>query len=199
MNTIRILFSCASNLDWDLQQFDVKNAVLHRDLEEEVYREIPPGFDTAQSQGKRKYILDLLKETGMTCCRPAESLVERNHKLQGEVGESVDKERYQRLVGRLIYLSHTRPDIVYSISLVSQFMHDPRDPHMQVVFHILRYLRSCLGKGVLLSKHDYLQIEAFIDVNWAGSLNDRRSTSGYCTLVGGNLVTWRSKKQNVVA
>ena len=111
-----------------------------------------------------------------------------------KAAETVDKERYQRLVGRLIYLSHTRPDIAYAVSLVSQFMHDPRELHMQAVFRILRYLKSAPGKGILFSKNGHLQIEAFADADWAGSPDDRRSTSGYCTLVGGNLVTWRSKK-----
>jgi len=162
------------------------------------------GIEVAQSKrgifiSQRKYILDLLKETGMTGCKPAESPIESNHKLQLGVGESVDKERYQRLVGKLIYLSLTRPDIAYAVSLVSQFMHDPRESHSQAVFRILRYLKSSPGKGLLFSKHGHFRIEAFTDADWAGSLDDRRSTSGYCTLVGGNLVTWRSKKQNVVA
>jgi len=62
----------------------------------------------------------------------------------------VDKGIYQRLVGRLIYLSHTRPDIAY-VSVVSQFMYSPREPHMEAVYHILRYLKSSLGKGLLFS------------------------------------------------
>ncbi|XP_019252264.1 PREDICTED: uncharacterized protein LOC109231152 [Nicotiana attenuata] len=110
------------------------------------------GIEVARSKrgifiSQRKYVLDLLKETGMIGCKPTESPIECNHKLQTGVGESIDKERYQRLVGRLIYLSHTRPDIAYSVSLVSQFMHDPRDSHMQAVFHILWYLKSALGKA----------------------------------------------------
>jgi len=111
----------------------------------------------------------------------------------------VDKGRYQRLVGRLIYLSHTCPNIAYAVSVVSQFMHTPREPHMEVVYRILRYLKSSPGKGLLFSQHDHLKIEAYTDADWAGSITDRRSTSGYCTFVGGNLVTWRSKKQSVVA
>lgn len=130
----------------------------------------------------------------MTGLQTLESPIESNHKLQNRVGESVDKERYQRLVGRLIYLSHTKPNIAYSVSRVSQFMHDPRDPQMQAVFYILRYLKSAPGKDLLFSKHHHLQIEAFTNADWAGSPDDRRSTSGYCTLIGGNLVTWRSKK-----
>src|SRR5262249_17260499 len=125
---------------------------------------------------QRKYILDLLKETGMMSCKPAESPIEANHRLQAGVGKSVELGRYQRLVGRLIYLSHTRPEIAYAVSLVSQYMHDPREPHMEAVYRILRYLKSAPGRGLLLSKHGHLQIRAFTDADWAGSLDDRRST-----------------------
>jgi len=163
------------------------------------------GIEVARSKhgifiSQRKYILDLLKEIGMLGCKATDNLVEVNVKL-GECGESplVDKGRYQQLVGQLIYLSHTRPDISYAISVVSQFMHFPREPHMEAVYRILRYLKSSPGKGLLFSQYDHLKIEAYIDADWAGSITDRRSTSGYCTFVGGNLVTWRSKKQSVVA
>lgn len=70
---------------------------------------------------------------------------------------------------------------------------------MEAVYRILRYLKSSSVKGLLFSQHDHLKIEAYIDADWAGSISDRRSMSGYCTFVGGNFVTWRSKKQSVVA
>ncbi|XP_028106835.1 uncharacterized protein LOC114305899 [Camellia sinensis] len=107
--------------------------------------------------------------------------------------------RYQRLVGKLIYLSHTRPDIAYAVGVTSQFMHDPRKPHMDAVERILRYLKSAPRKGLLFTKNDRLKVEGYTDADWAGSANDRRSTSGYFTFVEGNLVTWKSKKQPVVA
>jgi len=103
------------------------------------------------------------------------------------------------LVWKLIYLSHTRPDITYAVNVVSQFMHDPRKPHMDDVERILRYLKSTPGKEILFSKHGLLWVEGYRDADWAGSADDRRSTSGYFTFVRGNLVTWRSKKQPVVA
>ncbi|RVX18952.1 Retrovirus-related Pol polyprotein from transposon RE1 [Vitis vinifera] len=106
---------------------------------------------------------------------------------------------YQRLVGRLIYLAHTWPDIAYSVSVISQFMHDPREPHLQAAYRVLHYLKGNPGKGILFKKNNTLALEAYIDADYAGSLVDRRSTIGYCTFLGGNLVTWRSKKQNVVA
>ncbi|PON51748.1 hypothetical protein PanWU01x14_214480, partial [Parasponia andersonii] len=95
--------------------------------------------------------------------------------------------------------SHTRPDIAYAVGVVSQFMHSPMECHMEAVQKILRYLKATPGKGLLFKKSKYLQIEVYTDADWAGSITDRRSTSGYCTFVGGNLFTWRSKKQNVVA
>ena len=309
INTVRVLLSLATNLDWPLQQFDVKNAFLHGELSEEVYMDLPPGcmipkkhshkvcrlkkslyglkqsprawfgrftksmidFGYHQSnsdhtlflkkqQGKitalivyvddmvvtgndpeerkalqnhlskefemkdlgplkyflgievsrsnkgivlsqRKYALDLLQETGMSACQPVDTPVEAGLKLCVESNQvPVDKGRYQRLVGRLMYLSHTRPDLAYALSIVSQFMHNPGEQHMNAVIRILRYLKSAPGKGVLFTKNaNYQSIEAYTDADWAGDVGDRRSTSGYFTFVGGNLVTWRSKKQNVVA
>ncbi|XP_073049461.1 secreted RxLR effector protein 161-like [Primulina eburnea] len=114
-------------------------------------------------------------------------------------GDPVEKQRYQRLVGRLIYLSHTRPDIGFAVSYVSQFMHNPKQCHMDAVYRILRYLKKSPGKGILFQKHDDRNIVMFSDADWAGSRIDRRSTTGYCSFVWGNLVTWRSKKQPVVS
>jgi hypothetical protein len=111
----------------------------------------------------------------------------------------VDKGQYQRLIGRLLYLVHTRPDIAYAVSVVSRYMHDPRVPHQKVVYQILRYLKSCPGKGVLFSKNRHIRIEVYTNADWAGCLDDRKLTLGYCSFVGGNLVSWRSKKHNVVA
>ncbi|GAV57086.1 hypothetical protein CFOL_v3_00624, partial [Cephalotus follicularis] len=97
------------------------------------------------------------------------------------------------------FISHTQPDIPYAVGVVSQFMHDPRTSHLEAVYKILRYLKSAPGRGILFSKHGHLGLEAFTNADWAGSSDDRRSTSGYCTFLGGNLVTWRSKKQTVMA
>ena len=106
----------------------------------------------------------------------------------------IDKRRYQRLVGRVIYLSHSRSNTTYIVGVVSQFMHDPREEHMHAVFRILHYLKASPRKGILLKKGTKLIIEAYTDVDHARSLIDRRSTLGYCTFLGGNLITWRSKK-----
>ncbi|KAB2594608.1 S9-RNase [Pyrus ussuriensis x Pyrus communis] len=113
--------------------------------------------------------------------------------------EPVDKGRYQKLVGRLVYLAHTHPDIAYAVSVVSQFMHSPSVDHMPAVMRILAYLKSAPGKGILYKNSSHLRMEGFTDADWAGDVTDSCFTSGYFTFVGGNLVTWRSKKQNVVS
>ncbi|RVW56778.1 Retrovirus-related Pol polyprotein from transposon TNT 1-94 [Vitis vinifera] len=163
------------------------------------------GMEIARSKkgiavSQRKYVLDLLNETGMLGCKPAETPMDTTVKLEESDGSApVDKGRYQRLVGKLIYLSHTRPDIGFFVSVVSQFMNNPTEKHMTAVIRILRYLKMTPGKGSLLSRTTNKEIEIFLDADWAGSVTDRRSTSGYCSFVWGNLVTWRSKKQSVVA
>ena len=110
-----------------------------------------------------------------------------------------NKERYQRLVGRLMYLAHTWPDLAYALSVVSQFMHSPSEEHVNAAIRILHYLKSSPGKGILFTKGDSLDVKGYRDANWAGSIEDRGSTLGYFTFVGGNMVTWQSKKQEVVA
>lgn len=161
------------------------------------------GIEIARSSrgivlSQRKYVLDLLTETGMLGCRVASTPIKHNHKLWVQSSNSVSKESYQRLVGRLIYLCHTRPDIAYVVSVVSRYMHDPKVEHMEAVFRILRYLKGSPRKGLWFRNHGHLDVEGYCNVDWANCLDDRRSTSGYCVFVGGNLVSWRSKKQEVV-
>ncbi|XP_037493866.1 secreted RxLR effector protein 161-like [Jatropha curcas] len=111
----------------------------------------------------------------------------------------IDRESYQRLVGKLIYLSHTRLDIAYAIRVVSQFMHKPQVKHMDAALRIVRYLKGSPGKGIMFRKNGHLVILGYTDTDWAGNQVDRRSTSGYFSFVGRNLITWKSKKQKVVA
>jgi hypothetical protein len=132
----------------------------------------------------------------MLGCKPAETPMDSTKKIGGGQDRTpVDKGRYQRLVGRLIYLSHTRPDIGFFVSVVSQFMNNPTEEHMDAVKRILRYLKMTPGRGLLYKKSDSRNVEIYSNADWAGDILDRRSTSGYCSYVWGNLVTWKSKKQ----
>ncbi|CAL2269762.1 unnamed protein product [Prunus armeniaca] len=87
----------------------------------------------------------------------------------------------------------------HKVSVVSQFMHSPSEDHMSAVMCILRYLKVTPGKGLMFCKYGYTYVEGYTDADWASSVTDRRSTSRCFTFVGGNLVTWRSKKQKVVS
>ncbi|KAK8942637.1 hypothetical protein KSP39_PZI008749 [Platanthera zijinensis] len=153
-----------------------------------------------QALKEKKYVLDLLEATGMSGCRPADTPIEANHKLGREDDDVIDDiPSYQRLVGKLIYLSHTRPDISYAVGVLSRFMHSPKARHIDAAHCVLRYLKSSPGKGILFSPNKELTIEVYTDADWAGSPTDKRYTTGYCSMVGGNVVSWRSKKQHVVA
>ncbi|RVW95943.1 Retrovirus-related Pol polyprotein from transposon TNT 1-94 [Vitis vinifera] len=272
INTVRVLLSLAANLDWPLQQFDVKNVFLHGELSEEVYMDLPPGCMVSEKQCQKvcklkkslyglkqsprawfgrftksmrafgyhqsnsDHTLFLKKQHGkittlivyvddmvVTGNDPEErkalqNYLSREFKMKDlgplkyflgiEVSQSSEgffclkenKGRYQRLVGRLMYLAHTRPDLAYALSVVSQYMHNLGEQHMNAIMRILRYLKNAPGKRILFAKNvDHQSIEVYTDADWAGAVDDRRSTSGYFTFVGGNLVTWKSKKQNVIA
>jgi Reverse transcriptase (RNA-dependent DNA polymerase) len=162
------------------------------------------GIEIARSHkglfmSQRKYILDLLRETGKLSAKPATTPMDYNKK--GVMDEKVlnDISQFQRLVGKLIYLTITRPDISYAVSFVSQFMQRPTKGHMEYIDQILRYLKATPGRGILMKNQGHTTLTVYTDADWAGNQSDRRSTSGLCAFVGGNLVTWQSKKQPVVA
>ena len=125
--------------------------------------------------------------------KPSDTPIKARKRTESD-RKPVDRERYQRLVGRLIYLSHTRLDIAFAVSVVSQHMHLLKESHLEALYKILKYLKGYLGQGLFFKKGDSKMVEIYTDADWAGSEEDRRSTTGYCTYVWGNLVTWRSKK-----
>lgn len=123
---------------------------------------------------------------------PYATPIEVNHRLKEDDNERlIDASRYQKLVGRLIYLSLTKLDIAYAVSVISQFMHAPTQAHIEAVYRVLKYLKGCPGKGILYQKYNHhrVAVAAFTDADWVGSLTDRSSTSGYCSFVWGNLIT----------
>ncbi|XP_070032065.1 secreted RxLR effector protein 161-like [Nicotiana tomentosiformis] len=143
---------------------------------------------------------DILEETGMTRCRPVDPPMDPNTKLLPGQGEPLsDLARYRRLVGKLNYLTVTRPGISFPVSVVSQLMDYPCDSHWDAVVRILRYIKLALGKRLLFEDRGHEQIVGYSNADWAGSPSNRHSMSGYCVLVKGNLVSWKSNKQNVVA
>ena len=106
--------------------------------------------------------------------------------------------RYRCLDGKFIYLTVTRPDIAYVVGVVSQFMTKPRQYHLDAVMKILEYFKGLPSKGLLFNNNGYLKIEAYSNVSYANDRGNRKSTSGSCTFLDGNIVTWRNKKQFVI-
>ncbi|KAK8952504.1 hypothetical protein KSP39_PZI004609 [Platanthera zijinensis] len=139
---------------------------------------------------QRKYALDILKEAGLTGAKPARCpmAVGEDKTWTDDSPLLSDVSRYRRLVGKLIYLTVTRPDIFYAVGKVSQFMQAPRECHLQSALRILEYVKAAPGKGLLFQKNDHLRVEAYSDASYADDKGDHKSTSGFCTFVGGNLV-----------
>ncbi|GJR63477.1 putative RNA-directed DNA polymerase [Tanacetum coccineum] len=127
---------------------------------------------------QKKYVLDLLAEIGMVDCKPADTPMIMNQKLYTEKkARLADKGRYQRMVEKLIYLSHTQPDIAHAVGVVSKFMHQPQKAHIKAVLRIIRYLKGTAGHGVLFKQNGHLETQLYTDADWAGDKGDRRSTS----------------------
>ena len=144
---------------------------------------------------QRKCTLDILADTGMLDCKLVDTHMDPNVKLVLGQGELLrDPGKYRRLVGKLNYLTITRPDISFPMSVVSQFLQSPCNSHWDVVVRILYYVKGTPGQGVLYENRGHIQIVGYSDSDWADSPTDRRSTSGYCVFIGGNLISWRRKK-----
>ena len=136
------------------------------------------GMEVAQSKkglviSQRKYTFDSLKDTRMIAYKLVGTPLEKGWKFEENGDDApVDKERYQRLVRRLIYLSLTRPDIAYSVSVINQYMHSPTEKHMKAIQHVLRYLKGTPRKELMFKRSENRGIEGYVDADWTGSRED---------------------------
>jgi hypothetical protein len=149
---------------------------------------------------QHKYIHDLLSRTNMLVASAAVTPMAPDEKITLTDGEPLSPKnstRYRSVVGALQYLSLTRPDISFSVNRVCQYMAAPTPVHWSAVKRILRYLP--VDYGLCFIKTGSLLLSAFSDANWAGNLDDRRSTGGYAIFLGGNLISWSSSKQATVS
>nr|GEV99078.1 ribonuclease H-like domain-containing protein [Tanacetum cinerariifolium] len=152
---------------------------------------------------QRKYCLNMLTEFGLPACKPSATPREQNLSMTNEptVSDPVldNVIEYQKLIGKLIYLTHTRPDISYSVHCLSQFMHKPLKSHLKIALKELRYLKGCPGKGIHIVKQPKPSLEDFMDPDWAKCIITRNSATGFCVKLNGSLVSWKSKKQNTLS
>ena len=125
---------------------------------------------------------------------PIDTPMERGLKLSDKSDLLKDQGRYRRLVGRLIYLTVSRPDITYAVHVLSRFMHQSRKVHMEAAFRVVRYLKNAPGQGLFFSSNNDFRLRAYCDSNWAGCPLTRRSTTGYCVFLGPSLISWRSQR-----
>ena len=149
---------------------------------------------------QRKYAMDLLKKFNMVNYKVAVIPMNVNEKLCRDDGAEMANATYFRsLVGGLNYLSHTRPDIAFSVGVVSRFMHNPSKLHLGAAKRILRYVVGTTEHGIWYSKVSNFKLTGFTDSDWAVSIDDRKSTSGFLFNLGSGAISWSSKKQEVVA
>lgn len=163
------------------------------------------GMEILQEQqgifiSQKKYGKEILKKFGMENCKPVSTPLALNEKLIKEDGsDKVDASIYRSLIGCLMYLTATRPDILYAASLLSRFMQNPSELHLKVAKRVLRYVKGSIDLGIWLKRNGSTKLVGYTDSDWAGSHEDMKSTSGYVFLIGSNAFSWNSRKQETVA
>jgi len=175
-----------------MNEFELSDmGLLHYFLGLEVYQ-TEDGIFISQ----RKYASDLFNKFGMSNCKPATTPMNLNEKLQQEDGEEkAYAKRFKSLVGGLIYLTHTRPDIAFFVGVISRFMQQPSKVHYGATKRVMRYIAGTLEYSIWYSKTSNFKLFGFTDSDWTSSIDDRRSVSVNVFTLGLGAITWSSKKQ----
>jgi hypothetical protein len=169
--------------------------LLHYFLGIEVYQDKEEVFIS-----QKMYAEKILKKFRMLGCKPMATPFAINEKLKKEDGgKKVDATLYRSLVGNLLYLTATRPDIMFAASLLSRFMHSPSHFHFAAVKRVLRYIQGTTSYGIRFCRKSIVKLIDFCDSDWGGCVDDMKSTSGYAFSLGSGVFSWSSKKQQSVA
>ncbi|GJU09908.1 retrovirus-related pol polyprotein from transposon TNT 1-94 [Tanacetum coccineum] len=147
-----------------------------------------------------KYIKAILKKFGLKDSKPMKTPMSSDTKLtKDEEYESVDSTKYRGMIGSLLYLTASRPDIMFSLCLCARFQEDPKTYYLEAVKCIFRYIKGTMYLGLWYPKETSIETIVYTDSDHAGDYVDRKSTSGICTFVGCCLTSWFSKKQTILA
>ena len=149
---------------------------------------------------QKKYIRDIIADCGMEEADSSPAPLPTGLKLSTEIGDILDEpEVYRRLIGRLLYLGLTRPDLSYPVQHLSQFLHQPRVPHLRAALHVVKYLQGTVDYGLFYPSMNNLQVKAYSDADWSACQFTSRSLNAYAVFIGDSLVSWKTKKQQTVS
>ncbi|CAM8889822.1 unnamed protein product [Rhodiola kirilowii] len=163
------------------------------------------GLQVAQEEDgtrihQQKYVKEILKKFGMESAKTYATPMSPNDTLtKDESSTQVDPTLYRGMIGSLLYLTASRPDILFSVYLCVRFQADPRETHVKAVKRILRYLKGTDDLCMFYPRGGELRLEAYTDVDYAGYKTNRKSTSGMVQYLGQCLIFWASKKQSSIA
>ncbi|GLU09096.1 hypothetical protein SLE2022_259720 [Rubroshorea leprosula] len=148
---------------------------------------------------QKKYVQDILDRFRMKECNPVSTPIDAGMKLaKNPEGMKVNSTLYKQIVGSLMYLTATRPDIMHAVSLISRYMESPKEMHLLAAKRILRYLKGTVEYGLFYKKGEKSDMFGFTNSDFARDVDDRKSTSGYVFMMGTAAVSWSSRKQPIV-
>ncbi|KAI3784263.1 hypothetical protein L1987_43358 [Smallanthus sonchifolius] len=159
-------------------------------------KQVPNGIFISQS----KYVKIILERFKMVDCSAARTPMQVHHQLTPDKdGQDTDQHQYRAMIGSLMYLTASRPDIIFAVCLCARFQAAPKISHLQAVKRIFRYLKGASRLGLWYSKNDKFNLYAYTDNDYGGCNLDKKSTSGGCQFLGGRLISWQCKKQTCVS
>ena len=147
-----------------------------------------------------KYAKNLVKKFGLENAKCVKTPMGTNDKLsKDENSVSIDPTLFRSMIGSLLYLTASRPDICFSVGMCARYQANPKESHLAAVKRIIRYVNGTVDYGIWFSKDTNSGLAGYNDADWAGNVDDRKSTTGGCFYLGNNLVFWYSKKQNSIS
>ncbi|KAI3810977.1 hypothetical protein L1987_20690 [Smallanthus sonchifolius] len=159
-------------------------------------KHVPNGIFISQS----KYVKSILERFKMADCSAARTPMQVHHQLSPDKeGQDTDQHQYRAMIGSLMYLTASRPDIMFAVYLCARFQAAPKVSHLQAVRRILRYLKGAPKLGLWYPKNENVNLYAYTDNDYGGCNLDKKSTSGGCQFLGGRLISWKCKKQSCVS